>query len=354
MATRTVTAMFNSRAEADRAAQALSSRVGVERGAVDIGSGSQPKEQEGFLSSLKSLFVPEEDTHAYAEGMRRGGAVVTAKVEESRLEAAMDVLEQHGAVDLGEREAEWRKSGWTGHAGAAAAGAGTGAVVGASSDGSRTGIAAMSGTGASAVGGASSNPPGTMLSRGVDQAAGTNISGAHPENETRGTAATASMAGAASARATATGTLHGEEAIPIVEERLTVGKRAVNRGRVRVRSYVVETPVQEQVRLRDEHVEVERRTVNRPVTAADEALFQERTIEATETDEEAVVAKEACVVEELVVRKEAEERVQTVQDKVRRTEVEIEDGRTAGAKATGPVTGPATGTARTPPDRGRS
>ncbi len=357
MATRTITAMFDSRAEAERAVQALASEVGLDRGGVHIGSGSQGSEHEGFLSSLKSLFVPDEDRHAYAEGMRRGGAVVTARVEEARLDRAMDVLEQHGAVDLDEREATWRREGWTGHAGAAAAGAGTGALVGASSDGNRTGTAAMPGAaGSSAPDGAPGNPPGTMLSRGVDQVAGTNISGAHPENEARGTAATTGVAGATSARAgtTAAGTVQGEEAIPIVEERLTVGKREVNRGRVRVRSYVVETPVQEQVALHQEHVEIERRSVDRPVTAADQALFQEHVIEATETVEEAVVAKEARVVEEVVVRKDAEERVQTVQDKVRRTEVEIEDDRRAAGTTTGPTTttGTTTGTTRAPdPDR---
>jgi len=113
MATRTITAMFNSRAEAERAVQALASQIGLDRGAVDIGSGSQANEQEGFLSSLKSLFVPDEDRYGYAEGMRRGGAVVTAQVEETRLDRAMDVLEEHGAVDLDEREAEWRQAGWT-------------------------------------------------------------------------------------------------------------------------------------------------------------------------------------------------------------------------------------------------
>ena len=56
----------------------------------------------------------------------------------------------------------------------------------------------------------------------------------------------------------------GTEAIPIVEEQLRVGKRQVAGGRVRVRSYVVETPVQEQVTLRDETVRVERRPVDRP------------------------------------------------------------------------------------------
>ena len=54
---------------------------------------------------------------------------------------------------------------------------------------------------------------------------------------------------------------HGEqeEVIPVAEEELRVGKREVSGGRVRVRSYVVETPVQEQVSFREEHVSVERR-----------------------------------------------------------------------------------------------
>ncbi len=318
MSTRTITAMFDTRAEAEQAVQALASEAGLDRSAVHIGAGAQGGEHEGFLSSLKSLFVPDEDRYAYAEGMRRGGAVVTAQVEESRLDRAMDVLEQHGAVDLDEREAQWKQSGWTGYSGTTAttgAVAGTGAVVGASSDGSSTGMAAMPGAAATA-----------------------------PVAATNATATTARSTAA-------TGVRGGEEAIPIVEERLTVGKREVNRGRVRVRSYVVETPVQEQVSLRQEHVEVERRHVDRPLTGADEALFRERTIEATESAEEAVVAKEARVVEEVVVRKEAEERVQTVQDKVRRTEVEIEDDRrAAGTPTTGTTT--TTGTTRGPnPDR---
>jgi uncharacterized protein (TIGR02271 family) len=335
MATRTITAMFNSRAEAERAIQALASQPGIDRDAVHLGSGSQANEQEGFLSSLKSLFVPDEDRSSYAEGMRRGGALVTAQVEETHLDGAMDVLEQHGAVDLDEREAEWRKSGWTGS---------TAAAAGTVSDGNRTGVAAMPGTGASAPDGAPGNPPGTMLSRGVDQVAGTNVSGAHRENETTG-----APTGVAGKRAATT----GDDYIPIAEERLTVGKREVRGGRVRVRSYVVETPVQEQVALRQEHVDVERRTVNRPVTAADEALFRERTIEATESSEEAVVAKEARVKEELVIRKDTEDRVQTVSDTVRRTEVEVEDDRTDRPAGTSKATGPAAGTAPKPgPDRG--
>ena len=60
----------------------------------------------------------------------------------------------------------------------------------------------------------------------------------------------------------------GSEAIPIVQEELVVGKRAVETGGVRVRSYIVETPVSEQIGLRDEHVTVERRRVDLPLSAA--------------------------------------------------------------------------------------
>ncbi len=112
--------------------------------------------------------------------------------------------------------------------------------------------------------------------------------------------------------------------IPIVEEQLSVGKREVERGGVRVRSYVVETPVEESVTLRDETVNVERRAVNRPADVTADA-FRERTIELTETDEEAVVAKTARVVEEVVVSKDVTERTEHVSDTVRRTEVDVEN-----------------------------
>ena len=62
--------------------------------------------------------------------------------------------------------------------------------------------------------------------------------------------------------------------IPVYEEQLRVGKRDVSHGRVRIRSYVVETPVNEQVRLRSESVQVERKPVDRPIAAGDE-LFQD-------------------------------------------------------------------------------
>jgi len=115
-----------------------------------------------------------------------------------------------------------------------------------------------------------------------------------------------------------------EEVIPLAEEQIVIGKRVVERGQVRVRTYVVERPVEAQVTLRDETVEIERRAVDRPLT--DEAgAFSERVVEVTQTGEEAVVSKEAHVVEELAVHRRAGERTETVRDTVRRTEIEVEN-----------------------------
>ena len=118
--------------------------------------------------------------------------------------------------------------------------------------------------------------------------------------------------------------VQGETAIPVVEEEMVVGKRQVDQGGVRVYRRVVETPVEESVTLRDEHVTVERKAVDRPVTDAD-LSFKDRTIELTETAEEAVVSKNAYVVEEVLVGKTSSERTETVRDTVRKTEVDVEE-----------------------------
>jgi uncharacterized protein (TIGR02271 family) len=116
----------------------------------------------------------------------------------------------------------------------------------------------------------------------------------------------------------------GEVRIPVVEEEIQVGTRHVERGGVQVYSRVTERPVEQEVRLRDEHVTVERRPVDRPATEHDLAAFREGTIEVPETHEQPVVTKEARVVEEVVIEKDVRERRETVRDTVRRTEVDVE------------------------------
>ena len=110
----------------------------------------------------------------------------------------------------------------------------------------------------------------------------------------------------------------------VIEENLQVGKRVEQTGGVRLRSRIVERPVEASVRLREEHVVVNRTPVNRPATEADFSAFKEGQIEVTESAERAVVAKEAHVVEEISLGKQVTEREEIIRDTVRNTEVEVE------------------------------
>jgi uncharacterized protein (TIGR02271 family) len=268
----TLTALFDSREAADRAVEQLVS-TGIERGKIkqvagsaDTSDAASSSSDKGFWATLEDLFMPDEDKHSYAEGLRRGGYMVTVShLSEAESEVALDILDDEGAVDLDEREQSWRSEGWAG---------------------------LDDTTPAPAVGTFDAARSTTTASRDLADHA-------------------------------------GDEVIPVVQETLKVGKRDVNLGRVRVRSYVVETPVSEEVALREERVTIDRRPVDRAVSATD-ALFQDRTIEAEEHSEEAVVSKEARVVEEIGIRKESADRVETISDSVRSTKVEVEDERTSG------------------------
>ena len=118
----------------------------------------------------------------------------------------------------------------------------------------------------------------------------------------------------------------GAEAVQVVEEELSVGKRKVASGGVRITTSVSERPVKETVRLREEHVGAERRSADRVLSAEEaEAAFEEKTVEMMGTREKAEVRKEARVVGEVALTKETKERQQTVTDTVRRTDVEVEE-----------------------------
>ena len=112
---------------------------------------------------------------------------------------------------------------------------------------------------------------------------------------------------------------------PVVEERLDVGKREVERGGARVHSRIVERPVEETVRLREEHVTVNRRPVDREVTDADLQHFQPGEMVITEHAEVPIVGKESRVVEEVEVGKEVAERDETVRDTLRSTQVDVDE-----------------------------
>lgn len=278
---RTITGFFDTKQSAERAVAALESagipsqHIKLVQGA-DTTTTTKTAHAGGFWDSLKDLFMPEEDKHAYAEGLRRGGYLLSVNADEANYTKVLDILDVDGSVDMDARETTWKAEGWQGYAPAAVVGttAATTAVLGSDK------VAKL----------------------------------------------TASVPAPAPIAATAA--LGQDETIQLVEEQLRVGKRDVNHGRVRLRSYVVETPVSEQISLHSEKVHVDRKAVDRAVDATD-ALFQNRTIEVEEHEEEAVTAKSVRVTEEISLRKSAEDRVQTITDTVRRTEVEIDDGRTA-------------------------
>ncbi|RYY21552.1 MAG: DUF2382 domain-containing protein [Cytophagaceae bacterium] len=110
----------------------------------------------------------------------------------------------------------------------------------------------------------------------------------------------------------------------VIEESLQVGKRTEQTGGVRLRSRIVEKPVEASVRLREEHVTVQRKPVNRVASEADFQAFKEGDVTLTESAERAVVAKEAHVIEEVSLGKQVTEREEVIHDTVRNTEVDVE------------------------------
>lgn len=110
-----------------------------------------------------------------------------------------------------------------------------------------------------------------------------------------------------------------------MEENLEVGKRTVETGGVRVRSRIVERPVEEHIRLREEHVHVERTAVNRPISGDEINRFQDQEIEMRESAEVPVVNKDTRVVEEIRLSKDVDERDETIRENLRHTEVDVDE-----------------------------
>ena len=292
-----VSAMFDSHAEAQHALERLTA-AGISSSQIRMMSGEtagasptttgRAEGDKGFWESLGDFFLPDEDRYAYAEGLSRGGYLVTVTgLGSAQYDQALDILDDEGSVDLDERTESWRSEGWGGY---------------------ETSDYATSATGGSLAGGAMG---GSM--------AGGSLTGTRTGDLDRQTEY--------GAQGSQMGIRSDDETIPVIEERIRIGKRDTSHGRVRVRAYTVEEPVNESVDLREERVEIERRPVDRALDAGDVA-FQDRTLEAEEYREEAVVQKEARVVEEIGLRKTSDTHTETVSDTVRRTEVEVEDDRT--------------------------
>ena len=129
----------------------------------------------------------------------------------------------------------------------------------------------------------------------------------------------------------------------VIEETLQVGKRTEQTGGVRLRSRIVERPVEASVRLREEHVTVQRTPVNRAATEADFTAFKEGEVTLTESAERAVVGKEAKVIEEVSLGKQVTEREEVIRDTVRNTEVDVEQVPGSSTSTTTSTTTPTPG-----------
>ncbi len=212
---RTVTALYDTRAEAEAARQRLASEVQL--GSARI-LDQQSHASGGADGSLNRVPLSHEDRSTFHEGIRRGGFLLTAEVTgHEDADKIIRLLEEGPSVDLDRRQEQWRSDGWT--------------------------------------------PPQPAQKR------------AHqPEQRSAGSAS--------------------EQVIPVVEEEMVVGRREVDRGGARVRSYVRDVPVHEQVTLREEHINVERRPLDRPVTSEELEgdLLRERNVEVTAKGEEATVS----------------------------------------------------------------
>jgi len=93
----------------------------------------------GLAGSLTHAGVDERDAHLYAEGVRRGGALVSVRADDTDFERIADILDDEGRVDLHERKDSWRSEGWSGPPIGAAASTTTGLTTGMSPTGFSSG-----------------------------------------------------------------------------------------------------------------------------------------------------------------------------------------------------------------------
>lgn len=231
------------------------------------------KDNEDFGDRIgnffKDLFDGDEDeSRRYSEAARRGTIVTVHTASAEGAETAANILDQYGAVNVNDTAVNYYESNQTNP------GAVTDVPVNSYTD----------------------NSVDPYPNRSLNTVSGSSIGSEGPT-----------------------------ESLPVIKEELQVGKREIETGGVRLRSRIIERPVQESVRLRQEQVNVERTPVDRVASESDFDTFKEGTIEMKEYAEVPVVNKEARVVEEVSLNKTVDERQEVINETLRSTEVEVED-----------------------------
>ena len=285
MARETIVTMFSNISLAEGAKRNLI-KAGFLDDDIDIISGERLRTEghearhPGFWQRLFGNTLEEDQAEVYEDAMRTGGVVLSLRADEDELPRALGILDAH--EELTERSAALPDD-----------------------------YAPDDGLTAPASG--------TLQENGA-------IDPLHTDSAHRGTARTA-----------LTGDESDEDVLRLAEERLEVGKRLVSEGSTRVRRYTVTDRVSENVSLHEQHAEIFRRPVNE-TGSPDQVDWSEKTVEVEETHEQPVVNKTAQIIEEVVLRKEASDRVETINDSVRRQEVDIDHARADHLNAD-PVTG---------------
>jgi stress response protein YsnF len=258
---RTITAMFNSRSEAESARQQLQS-LGADARIIDQGSSSSSSSSTtasndtggSFWDAVKDFFGADDDYAGYAEGVRRGAFLLCANVSDDQADQACSVLESSGAIDLDKHEEQLRSSGWGG----------------SQQQGER-------------LGDSGSGERGRVVDEERIPIVEEQLKVGKREFE-RG----------------------GARVRSYVEEKPVHESVTLREEHVQVERRPVDQPI-----------------ASSDLENSD--LLRERQVEMRETAEEAVIGKEARVKEELVLKKTAEEHQKQVDETVRRTNVEVDE-----------------------------
>lgn len=269
MAQEKIVTLFDSAIQAEAAKRNLV-KAGFSDRDISLISGER-LQQEGQSVRHPSLWqrlfghdVDKDEADVYTRAMDKGGVVLTIRTEEEKLARAMTILHSHDSVDVPSR------------------------------------MQSSVGNGTTA--------PGINPTAGKQFAGETNDRPAEP------------------LRTSLTGDESEADILRLAEEQVEVGKRLVSEGSTRVRRYTVTDTVSEDISLHEQHADIFRRSVNEPALAG-EVDWSEKTVEVAETHEQPVINKTTHVKEEVVVRTDGSDRTETINDTVRRQEVEIDHAR---------------------------
>ncbi|MFN8491504.1 MAG: YsnF/AvaK domain-containing protein [Caldilineaceae bacterium] len=284
---KSIVALYNDTATANQVVNEIN-QYGIDQSDTSVVASDQGSDMGDLHSMLINEGVPEQEAELYAEGVRQGGTLVSVHASDEQTDDIVDIMSRHNPIDVHDQSATWPQS-------------------------------------ASSMDRSTADASAKMRADQERSQASTQQRAKQQTSQNRGAAQSMQGNAGANRKSNQMTEDQGETRIPVVEEEVQIGKRQVERGGVRVHTHIEEQPVEQQVRLRDEDVHVERRPVNRPADQGDFNTFEERDFVVTETDEEPVVQKQARVVEEVVVKKDARERTETVRDTARKTRVDVDE-----------------------------